>query len=156
MEEKLCSICKTIKPVSCFDKNKSKKFGLHSNCKVCRKPETKRWYSAHKEEQLKRVRKNAKSARKELELFLINYFLHHPCIDCDEKDILVLEFDHLRDKDRDIGSMMRSRVSLSSIKKEIEKCVVRCSSCHRRKTMIENNSYRYRFLLEKGVISLQK
>jgi hypothetical protein len=36
---------------------------------------------------------------------------------------------------------------MSLLKKEIKKCVVRCSSCHRIKTHLEINSWRFQMSL---------
>lgn len=56
------------------------------------------------------------------------------CIDCGEKDPVVLDFDHRDSKTKDlkIGHVLRE-VSLKRIKLEIEKCDIRCANCHRRK-----------------------
>lgn len=57
----------------------------------------------------------------------------HPC-PCGESDIRCLDFDHIRgEKDRNISRMVRDGYSLESIKREIEKCVVLCANCHRKK-----------------------
>lgn len=64
-----------------------------------------------------------------------NYLSTHPCVDCGEKDILVLDFDHVRgEKKFGIGNAVRLGYSLSVIELEIVKCEVRCANCHRRKT----------------------
>jgi hypothetical protein len=55
-------------------------------------------------------------------------------VDCGETDPVVLEFDHVRDKLKDIGYMVTVGFSWSAIQLEIEKCEVRCANCHRRKT----------------------
>jgi hypothetical protein len=54
----------------------------------------------------------------------------------------VLDFDHLRDKKYSLTDMIRKGYGLPSIKKEIEKCVIRCANCHRIKTSIEQNWYK--------------
>jgi hypothetical protein len=62
------------------------------------------------------------------------YLLGHPCVDCGEKDIIVLDFDH-RDRANKvfaIGRMIGGR--LDRLIQEIEKCDVRCANCHRRRT----------------------
>lgn len=74
--------------------------------------------------------------------YVVDYLKSHPCIDCGEPDIIVLDFDHLGDKKDDISNLIGHARSLSVIIKEIDKCVVRCANCHRRKTAIELNSYR--------------
>ena len=57
------------------------------------------------------------------------------CIDCGEKDILVLEFDHVvGNKSMNISEMRSGLYSLKKIAEEIAKCEVRCANCHRRKT----------------------
>ncbi|GAB3271834.1 hypothetical protein GCM10027426_07050 [Microbacterium lacusdiani] len=61
----------------------------------------------------------------------------HPCSDCGEADILVLEFDHLpgTDKRFDIArAVSASTRSWSAIEAEIAKCEVVCANCHRRRT----------------------
>ena len=70
--------------------------------------------------------------------------LTHPCIDCGENDILVLEFDH-RDKKvktGDINSIIRNSGSLEKLTEEISKCDVRCANCQRRKTAREIVSWK--------------
>ncbi len=54
------------------------------------------------------------------------------CIDCGENNPLVLDFDHVKgDKVMAVSDMIGSAYSLAAIQKEIEKCEVRCSNCHR-------------------------
>jgi hypothetical protein len=64
--------------------------------------------------------------------------LHHSCVDCGESDPLVLDFDHVRGmKKRHVSRMISGGTSIETLRKEIEKCVVRCANCHRRKTARE-------------------
>ena len=64
--------------------------------------------------------------------YLIEYFTSHPCVDCGERDPVVLEFDHLVDKAFDIGAALPYR-EWKSILDEMEKCEVVCRNCHRRR-----------------------
>ena len=71
---------------------------------------------------------------------VIEYLLRHPCIDCGEVDLIVLEFDH-RDpstKRMAVSSLLRYS-SWTLIEAEIAKCDVRCANCHRRKTARERD-----------------
>ena len=65
--------------------------------------------------------------------FLLEYFKTHPCLDCGERDPVVLEFDHLRDKLFDISAALIQR-RWSAVLAEIAKCEVVCANCHRRRT----------------------
>lgn len=66
------------------------------------------------------------------------YLLGHPCTDCGEADPVVLDFDHVvGDKIDSISDMVRRGFSWVAIAEEIEKCEVRCSNCHRRRTAIQ-------------------
>ncbi len=67
---------------------------------------------------------------------LLNYLLGKKCVDCGENDPIVLDFDH-KDaslKFKDVSKMLSGHYSWKSIIKEVEKCEIRCSNCHRRKT----------------------
>lgn len=78
------------------------------------------------------------------------YLATHPCVDCGETDIVVLEFDHQRDKVGAITVMVNKPCGWDTIKAEIEKCLVRCANCHRRKTAKEQGWYRSVSETEKG------
>jgi len=73
-----------------------------------------------------------------------DYLRCHPCIDCGETDIIVLQFDHVRGRKRgNVTSLARSH-SLVIVKAEIAKCEVRCANCHVRKTAREQGWYKAR------------
>ena len=81
--------------------------------------------------------KRNKKARDILRRFLFDFLSSHPCVDCGEQDVVVLDFDHTKNKTTEVSSAVRLCWPLSEVKKEIEKCVVRCANCHRRKTAKE-------------------
>jgi hypothetical protein len=55
------------------------------------------------------------------------------CVDCGERDMLVLEFDHVGVKRGQVSQMVFD-VSLATLEREIAECEVRCCNCHRRVT----------------------
>jgi hypothetical protein len=62
------------------------------------------------------------------------------CVDCGESDPRVLDFDHVYgEKITNISDMVGSSYSIKTIKEEIRKCDVRCSNCHRIKTIERRN-----------------
>jgi hypothetical protein len=65
--------------------------------------------------------------------YIYNYLHEHPCVLCGEADPVVLDFDHLRDKYREVTFLANfsGRVNLLA---EIAKCRVLCANCHRRHT----------------------
>lgn len=70
------------------------------------------------------------------------------CVDCPEKDVVVLDFDHVTGvKKYSISYMIGSGFYPEVIKEEMSKCVVRCANCHRRKTARDFN---WRRLLHKS------
>ena len=73
----------------------------------------------------------------------MDYLRLHPCVDCGESDIVVLEFDHLRDKTRNVSYLIGTG-EIPRIKEEIAKCDVVCANCHRRRTSERGGWYRSR------------
>jgi hypothetical protein len=61
------------------------------------------------------------------------YLRQHPCAICGEDDPVVLDFDHTRDKLREV-TVIAMLGGWSDLLAEIEKCRVLCANCHRRHT----------------------
>lgn len=72
--------------------------------------------------------------------------MEHSCVDCKEDDPMVLEFDHLRDKKKNIGQMCLDGNSWKNIQEEIEKCEVVCKNCHAKRSAISQNHYKSKIL----------
>jgi L-lysine 2,3-aminomutase len=56
------------------------------------------------------------------------------CVDCGEKNHIVLDFDHLKDKKYNVSRMIHDGFSWKAIMKEIQKCEIVCANCHRIRT----------------------
>ncbi len=82
------------------------------------------------------TRPKRKAQRKLFRQYVWDYLLEHPCIDCGETSPILLEFDHVSGKKKFAISCGGS-YSFATAKKEMEKCEVRCVSCHRIKTFME-------------------
>lgn len=130
--DKKCNRCGNVKESKEFRKKKSNVDGLQNWCKTC-VDEYQKEYRHHPSSN---YNKNYwKQKRKEIRAKVFRYLLEHPCVDCGEKDPIVLEFDHVRgDKEYNISSMISGVFAWERIEQEIEKCDVRCANCHRRKT----------------------
>lgn len=95
----------------------------------------KQWYLKNKQKRIKQIRDSEKKRVNNNLKYISEYLLHHPCVDCGESDIVVLEFDHTaEDKFGNISNLTRKGYSLETIKNEINKCEVVCANCHRRRT----------------------
>src|SRR5271157_5024330 len=107
-----------------------------------------RWYNRNREDQIvKAIARQAAFLEQNTRKF-IEYFKTHPCVDCEETDPLVLDFDHddPKKKLKNI-SKMRANSRWETILKEIEKCQVRCANCHRRRTHQQWNSLKYQIVM---------
>jgi hypothetical protein len=128
---KVCSKCKTEKSLLEFNKQNDKPSGYQSHCRECSNKRS----AAHYKNNKSSYRDSLKKSRKILRQFVWDYLKEHPCVDCFESDPIVLEFDHIiGTKTRNVGDMAHAGVSLDNLKLEMEKCVVRCANCHRKKT----------------------
>src|SRR2546425_7096746 len=93
-----CTKCGVVKPLEAFPPVRRGEPRLQTWCRTCFADYGARYYSEHRETARARLRANFLAARAENKRQLIEYLQAHPCIDCGETDIIVLEFDHVRDK----------------------------------------------------------
>lgn len=76
-----------------------------------------------------------KNARERNRKIVDAYLLQHPCVDCGEADIVVLDFDHVRGKKiTGVSKMANNGAGIKKLQDEIAKCEIRCANCHRRVT----------------------
>ena len=138
----ICSTCKEELSENCFSwKNKEKKT-KNSICKKCHSEYRKKHYRRNETKYKEKAKKNNTLYKKRNQQFLVSYLKEHPCVDCGESNILVLEFDHQENKEECISKIVGSSHSLNRLKEEIEKCKVRCANCHRIKTAKEQGYYK--------------
>lgn len=137
---KECPRCKEI--TNDFAKNKNKKDGLQIYCRSCVKEINADYYKRTPEKNSSRVAATNRM-RQEAKEFVCEYLRTHPCVDCGETDIIVLEFDHVRGvKLKPISKMVSNGYGLVAIQKEIDKCEVRCANDHRRATARRGKHFR--------------
>ena len=136
---KRCSMCGETKSLDDFHRNTTRADGRQTVCKPCNIERNKRWYREHPEARL-RMDHHARSRRRRAHAMVLAYLLQHPCVDCGEADPVVLEFDHLRDKTKNVSALLNS--TLAKIRREIEKCEVVCANCHRRRTAARGGYFR--------------
>jgi 5-methylcytosine-specific restriction endonuclease McrA len=110
-------------------------------CRPCRSEYGKEHYAANRERYIDQTRVRNRKRLHERVAFLVDYFKSHPCTDCGESDPVVLDFDHLRDKEFDVAYGIHYR-AWAKVLAEIEKCEVVCSNCHRRRTARRRGSIR--------------
>tara|TARA_R110000782_G_scaffold234294_1_gene320456 strand:- start:200 stop:562 length:363 start_codon:yes stop_codon:yes gene_type:complete len=93
---------------------------------------SKRHYEANKRKIKKRSFLRNKSQRHKNKSYVDAIKSISECVDCGESNPLVLDFDHVKGKKvKCISDMVRCSYSIDTIKKEIDKCELRCSNCHR-------------------------
>ena len=118
------------------------KLGIrHSWCKPCFVEYKQLWYIRNRPAHIARVRSNRDRTAAENRFKLWQYLVGKGCVDCGERDPVVLQFDHLRDKRNSISEMIVNGWSWETIRLELGKCEIRCANCHQRKTAVERGYY---------------
>lgn len=130
---KRCPGCGQNKPLSDFHRQARRHDGVQTYCIPCKKVKNADYHANRRD--MERHRAQRAVRKQQTQAYVLQYLLTHPCVDCGETDIIVLEFDHLNDDKVDnVASMMAQNLKLSRIVAEIDKCEVRCANDHRRAT----------------------
>jgi hypothetical protein len=115
----------------------------HSRCKYCMAQVCRKHYKDNKQAYIARNLIRNPLIREDNQRKIAVFLSYHPCIDCGQTDIRVLEFDHVRGcKSGHISKMVQAGYSWSTIENEISKCDIRCANCHRIKTGQVGHSWR--------------
>lgn len=142
---KFCYSCKNYLSLDNFHKYHKGPHGFEYNCKACNKKylikiKDKDSYKESIKRSYTKVKQKIKNIRKEI----YKYLELNGCVDCGNKDPLVLEFDHVRGSKSANVAKLLGGYSLEKILEEIAKCEIRCANCHTRKTAKDRNYLKYR------------
>ena len=145
MTEKRCVTCHQLRPLSDFNRRSAAPDGLQQRCRDC----CRAWYAEHRVQHKKNVRARNVSVLGTYRDRLGAYLLAHPCVDCGESDVRVLEFDHREDEKKlaEVSVLVARLVAWERIEAEIAKCDVRCANCHRRVTAERAGSWRQMLMI---------
>lgn len=127
---KQCTLCLETKPLEDFNKRKRGADGRQPRCRACQKIEARQ----HRASNIGYYREKNANHRNEIRAQFVQWLHDHPCVDCGEDDLVVLECDHVGAKRAAIGTMINRNCSWSAIMAELTQCEVRCANCHRRQT----------------------
>ena len=131
-----CGRCGEELPLSAFNRAGD---GHQHWCRDCFTTYFRERGDRHRE-QSRAARELRRQAARQL---VREHFAAHPCVDCGEDELLVLEFDHHRsEKDADVARLVAAGVRPERLRREIERREVVCVNCHRRRTATRAGSFR--------------
>lgn len=136
--DKKCGRCGIVKSSSDFGINSAKPDGLQSHCRDCKREFQNRRYHENKQLHIADVNRRRREHARTLRARLDAHLAEHSCVECGEKDPLMLDFDHVRGEKREtVSVMVTACFSWEAIASEIAKCEVRCVRCHRHKIAVQ-------------------
>lgn len=125
---KICTKCKSEKPISEFAFRNKKTGKFASNCKSCQKSMKDKHYNTNKTRYLERNRKRKKEKRE----WWLNLKNTLSCKNCGISHVAVLDFHHRDPTEKEFTISNFYRIyEKKKILLELEKCDVLCSNCHR-------------------------
>lgn len=133
LPKRRCGRCGKQKPVANFAWRR-RALGQRDNyCRPCRAAYKREHYAANRQRYIAAADRRKRAIAAERAALIVEILRECRCADCGERDPLVLEFDHLRDKSFNIAQGLRNH-SWPAVLAEMEKCEVVCANCHRRRT----------------------
>lgn len=130
-----CTRCGERKTAAEFPPVRRDEERLQTWCRACFAVVNAENYVGYYARDRDRIHERQRGRREDIRGRLIANLSEHPCVDCGETDIVVLEFDHVGEKVADVSTYANGSRAWTTIAAEIAKCEVRCANCHRRKTL---------------------
>lgn len=130
-QEKKCTKCGKVKPIEEFAfKNKAK--GIRrSQCKQCIREYDKNRYAENRNNCQEKLKENHKKQSDMLKQYVLQLKEKSSCAICGDSRWYVLDFHHVRDKEYTIADLIKRGCSISTLQKELDKCITLCANCHR-------------------------
>lgn len=145
MNDKTCTDCDETKPIDKFTKSIKGKDGKASQCKNCCAVYAKAYRKQYKERNRlssKKVQAKWKANGERIIDWITLKYAGIPCMDCDGIfDWCAMDFDHRPGEIKEliigtIGIQKATSERVAKVEKEIAKCDLVCSNCHRVRTYI--------------------
>lgn len=128
---KTCKKCQKEKNESQFNKHSCRKDGLSLYCKDCSRQYGQHSYKKNRDYYIAKNR----SVVRDLEEMVRTIKNSTPCMDCgNQHPYYVMDFDHRDSSDKDFCIATKRNWGRKKLLKEISKCDVVCSNCHRQRT----------------------
>lgn len=124
---KRCGGCGEDLPLEAFNRMGA---GRQDWCRECFRAYFRARGDLHRRQVALSQRRRSSAAR----AVIVAHLASHPCVDCGERDIAVLEFDHVLTRRDTVGTLLARGARPERIRSEIARCQVRCANCHRRVT----------------------
>lgn len=133
---KQCTLCRGFYDRSSFNVRRASPDGLQNVCRECNRARAKRYYRENHDAHVRVVMARRAEARLVAIEAVGGYLLAHPCVDCEEGDVRLLDFDHREgcEKRADVMRLVQCGYSVARVMAEIAKCDVRCRNCHAKVT----------------------
>lgn len=129
-------MCRRDLPRSQFNVKSASPDGVQNVCRDCNRAQAREYYARNRDAHLRVVMaRRAEQRRLAIEV-VGEYLLAHPCVDCGEVDVRVLDFDHRvgSGKGAEVMRLVQNGYSVTRVMVEIAKCDVRCRNCHAKVT----------------------
>ena len=155
MPEKRCTSCKQSKPQAEFNLRRASADGLQNVCRACNRARARRYYADNREAHIRVIVARKAVIRRGVLEIVGDYLSKHPCVDCGEADLRVLDFDHREDarKEAEVMKLAQDGYSAARVLAEMAKCDVRCRNCHARVTYArQGDTWRTAYLARHAAI----
>lgn len=126
METKLCKKCQKELSIHHFSKFAKYDDRRRGTCNIC-VYQTKKSERTDPLVKAQRAKQSAQT-RDRNRKYIYDFLSQNVCADCGISNMIVLEFDHVRGKTRQISNALH--LSLVKLQEEIDKCDIVCRNCH--------------------------
>jgi hypothetical protein len=125
--ERRCKRCERTLPLEAFNRYKD---GHQWWCREC----FKTYFRERGQRHLEQAAESRNARRQSARELVLERLRDSACVDCGERDPVVLEYDHLAEKLFAISTLVSRPTRSDLIEAEMAKCDVVCCNCHRRRT----------------------